>query len=489
MYNNIMIDKFIILITYQEGRSMKNHKVLILDDDSSLRASLFRVLTKKNLNVITSSSIEEAKVLIQGDQPLDLAIVDMSLPDGNGLEFMSILKDLYPQIEVIILTGFGSIENAVKATQKGAFHFITKPFNLDELLSLVDKALEHKHLQIENQQLKKVIDKKYKFDQIIGQSEEIQKVLSLVERVADSEATVLITGNSGTGKELIAKAIHYNSSRSNGPFIPINCGAIPSELLESELFGHVKGAFTGAISNRMGRFELADGGTLFLDEIGDLEPSLQVKILRALQEKSFEPVGGMKTINVNVRLIAATNINLEKAVTEGRFREDLYYRLNVIPIALPSLAERKTDIPLLLNHFLKNYNKNRKLSGFSDLALQSLSAYTWPGNIRELENLVERICILKGEGQIEVQDLPTKYQTVVEKNSEEIHFDDIPADGIDFNTAVDAYENALILKALEKTGWNRNQAAALLRLNRTTLVEKIKKKGLKPYGTGPIMEV
>ncbi|MCK6598456.1 MAG: sigma-54 dependent transcriptional regulator, partial [Bdellovibrionaceae bacterium] len=275
---------------------MKNHKVLILDDDSSLRASLFRVLTKKNLNVITSSSIEEAKVLIQGDQPLDLAIVDMSLPDGNGLEFMSILKDLYPQIEVIILTGFGSIENAVKATQKGAFHFITKPFNLDELLSLVDKALEHKHLQIENQQLKKVIDKKYKFDQIIGQSEEIQKVLSLVERVADSEATVLITGNSGTGKELIAKAIHYNSSRSNGPFIPINCGAIPSELLESELFGHVKGAFTGAISNRMGRFELADGGTLFLDEIGDLEPSLQVKILRALQEKSFEPVGGMKTI-------------------------------------------------------------------------------------------------------------------------------------------------------------------------------------------------
>ncbi|NUM58809.1 MAG: sigma-54-dependent Fis family transcriptional regulator [Bdellovibrionaceae bacterium] len=468
---------------------MKNHKVLILDDDSSLRASLFRVLTKKNLNVITSSSIEEAKVLIQGDQPLDLAIVDMSLPDGNGLEFMSILKDLYPQIEVIILTGFGSIENAVKATQKGAFHFITKPFNLDELLSLVDKALEHKHLQIENQQLKKVIDKKYKFDQIIGQSEEIQKVLSLVERVADSEATVLITGNSGTGKELIAKAIHYNSSRSNGPFIPINCGAIPSELLESELFGHVKGAFTGAISNRMGRFELADGGTLFLDEIGDLEPSLQVKILRALQEKSFEPVGGMKTINVNVRLIAATNINLEKAVTEGRFREDLYYRLNVIPIALPSLAERKTDIPLLLNHFLKNYNKNRKLSGFSDLALQSLSAYTWPGNIRELENLVERICILKGEGQIEVQDLPTKYQTVVEKNSEEIHFDDIPADGIDFNTAVDAYENALILKALEKTGWNRNQAAALLRLNRTTLVEKIKKKGLKPYGTGPIMEV
>lgn len=467
---------------------MKNSKVLILDDDSSLRAALFRVLSKKGLNAITSANIEEAKLLIQGDQPLDLAIVDMNLPDGNGLEFMEILKGLYPQIEVIILTGHGSIENAVKATQKGAFHFITKPFNLDELISLIEKALEHKHLQLENKQLRSAIDKKYKFDQIIGQSEGINQVLNLVERVADSEATVLITGNSGTGKELIAKAIHYNSSRANGPFIPINCGAIPSELLESELFGHVKGAFTGAISNRMGRFELADGGTLFLDEIGDLEPALQVKILRALQEKSFEPVGGMKTINVNVRVIAATNINLEKAVSDGKFREDLFYRLNVIPISIPSLAERKADIPLLLSHFLQQYNKSKKLQGFTQPALESLTAYPWPGNIRELENLVERICILKGDGLIDLHDLPAKYQTKVEKK-EEINFEDIPADGIDFNTAVDAYENALILKALEKTGWNRNQAAALLRLNRTTLVEKIKKKGLKPYGSGPMMEV
>lgn len=467
---------------------MKNSKVLILDDDSSLRAALFRVLSKKGLNAITSANIEEAKLLIQGDQPLDLAIVDMNLPDGNGLEFMDILKGLYPQIEVIILTGHGSIENAVKATQKGAFHFITKPFNLDELISLIEKALEHKHLQLENKQLRSAIDKKYKFDQIIGQSEGINQVLNLVERVADSEATVLITGNSGTGKELIAKAIHYNSSRANGPFIPINCGAIPSELLESELFGHVKGAFTGAISNRMGRFELADGGTLFLDEIGDLEPALQVKILRALQEKAFEPVGGMKTVNVNVRVIAATNINLEKAVSDGKFREDLFYRLNVIPIAIPSLAERKSDIPLLLSHFLQQYNKSKKLQGFTSSALDSLTAYPWPGNIRELENLVERICILKGEGLIDLHDLPTKYQTKVEQK-EEINFEDIPEEGIDFNTAVDAYENALILKALEKTGWNRNQAAALLRLNRTTLVEKIKKKGLKPYGAGPMMEV
>lgn len=474
--------------TDQEGRFMKNQKVLILDDDSSLRTALFRVLSKKNLNVITSANIEEAKLLIQGDQALDLAIVDMNLPDGNGLEFMEHLKLIYPQIQVIILTGYGSIEHAIKATQKGAFHFITKPFNFEELLSLIDKALEHKNLQQENKQLKSFIDKKYKFDQIVGQSEGIHHVLDLVERVADSEATVLITGNSGTGKELIAKAIHYNSSRASGPFIPINCGAIPSELLESELFGHVKGAFTGAITNRMGRFELADGGTLFLDEIGDLIPSLQVKILRALQEKSFEPVGGMKTINVNVRVIAATNLNLEKAVNEGRFREDLFYRLNVIPISIPSLNERKTDIPLLLSHFLLQYNKSKKLLGFSEKALASLTLYPWPGNIRELENLVERICILKGEGIIELQDLPIKYQTKIEKK-EEMTFEEIPENGLDFNSAVDAYENSLILKALEKTGWNRNQAAALLRLNRTTLVEKIKKKGLKPYGPGPLMEV
>jgi transcriptional regulator with GAF, ATPase, and Fis domain len=252
--------------------------------------------------------------------------------------------------------------------------------------------------------------------------------------------------------------------------------------LESELFGHVKGAFTGAISNRVGRFELADGGTLFLDEIGDLEPSLQVKILRALQERCFEPVGSTKTVQVNVRVIAATNIDLEKAVSAGKFREDLYYRLNVIPIHIPALRERKSDIPLLLSHFLDLYgrSKGRSLSGFSSEALDSLAHYAWPGNIRELENLVERLTILKGSGTVEVQDLPTKYRTQNQNAAAPHGRAEIPEEGMDFNTAVDAFENNLILKALEKTGWNRNQAAALLRLNRTTLVEKIKKKGLKP---------
>lgn len=461
---------------------MRICRVLILDDESSLRTALFRVFDRKGYNVITANKAEEARTLCQGETPVDLAIVDLNLPDGDGIEFMSWLKSIHPACEVIILTGHGSIESAIRATQKGAFHFVTKPFNLEELVSLVDKALAHKKLQQENQQLRSELGKKYKFDQIIGTSEQIQNALRLVERVADSDSTVLVTGESGTGKELIARAIHYNSPRANSPFVPINCGAIPSELLESELFGHVKGAFTGAINNRVGRFEMADGGTLFLDEIGDLEPTLQVKILRALQERCFEPVGSTKTVQVNVRVIAATNINLENAVEEGRFREDLYYRLNVIPLAVPSLRERRTDIPLLMKHFMDIFakTKGRGLSGISAEALDCLSGYGWPGNIRELENLVERLTILKGHGQIEVADLPTKYRASMSSGPTEIGTVDIPENGMDFNSAVDAYENALIMKALEKTGWNRNQAALLLRLNRTTLVEKIKKKGLRP---------
>lgn len=460
---------------------MRQSRVLILDDESSLRTALFRVLDRKGLNVLTANRIEEARTLCQGDVPVDLAIVDVNLPDGDGIEFMSWLKTAHPACEVIVLTGHGTIESAIRATQKGAFHFVTKPFNLEELMSLVEKAMTHKKLQQENQLLRSELNKKYKFDQIIGTSESIQSVLRLVERVADSDSTILVSGESGTGKELIARAIHYNSPRANGPFIPINCGAIPGELLESELFGHIKGAFTGAISNRIGRFELADGGTIFLDEIGDLEPSLQVKLLRALQERSFEPVGSTKTVQVNVRVIAATNVNLEEAVESGKFREDLYYRLNVIPIAVPALRERRTDIPLLFKHFMDLFSrsKGRGLSGISADALECLVAYQWPGNIRELENLVERMTILKGQGQIEIADIPPKYRASASP-APDIGDVDIPDLGLDFNSAVDAYENALILRALEKTGWNRNQAAMLLRLNRTTLVEKIKKKGLRP---------
>lgn len=489
----------------------QTHRVLIVDDESSLRTALFRVMDRQGFQVITANSIKEAEFLAgctpsvggglsagaganakgepsTSDQTLDLALVDLRLPDGDGIELMQRLRATHPSIQVIILTGHGSIELAVRATQNGAFHFITKPFNMEELLSIVNRALSHKTLTQENFQLRSALHRKYRFDNIIGQSEEIRKVLSMVERVADSDSTVLITGESGTGKELIAKAIHYNSPRATKPFVPINCGAIPGELLESELFGHVKGAFTGAIANRVGRFDLASGGTLFLDEIGELSLNLQVKLLRVLQERRFEPVGSAKTHESDVRVIAATNVDLAKAVTKGQFREDLFYRLNVIPIPIPSLKSRRNDVPLLLHHFVQHFNqtKNRTLTGFSSEALATLYHYPWPGNIRELENLVERLAILKGSGQVDVADLPEHYcvnPAISEGTGAGIGASDnmeIPENGMDFNTAVDSYENLLILQALEKTGWNRNQAAALLKLNRTTLVEKIKKKGLKP---------
>jgi transcriptional regulator with PAS, ATPase and Fis domain len=305
-------------------------------------------------------------------------------------------------------------------------------------------------------------------------------VLELIERVSASDSTVLISGESGTGKELVARAIHYNSPRAERVLVPVNCGAIPNDLLESELFGHVKGAFTGAIANRMGRFEFASHGTIFLDEIGELSPALQVKLLRVIQERKFEPVGSTRTVEVDVRIIAATNVNLEEAVERGAFREDLFYRLNVIPLHIPSLRERPSDIPYLLHHFIETFNqtKSRNLTGVSQDALDLLMEYAWPGNVRELENLVERLAILKGTGLIDVTDLPEKYRQ--RSAGAKIQDAEIPENGIDFNTAVDAYENALIVRALEKTGWNRNRAAQLLRLNRTTLVEKIKKKGLRP---------
>jgi DNA-binding NtrC family response regulator len=457
-------------------------RVLIVDDESSLRTALFRLLDRKGLSVITANRIEEAKALTQTDQTLDIALIDMNLPDGDGIELMGYVKSMHPNCQVIILTGHGTIETAIRATQSGAFHFMTKPFNMEELLSLVDKALAHKQLQQENIQLRSELGKKYQFEQIVGSSEQIHAVLDLVGRVADSDATVMISGESGTGKELIAKAVHFNSPRVDNPFVAINCGAIPSELLESELFGHVKGAFTGAIANRVGRFEMADGGTIFLDEIGDLEPALQVKLLRVLQERTIEPVGAAKSTAVNVRVIAATNKNLETLVSQGRFREDLFYRLNVIPIVLPALRERKTDIPVLFSHFLEEFNRTRarKFSGISAAAMDCLVNYPWPGNIRELENLVERMTILKGGGHFEIDDLPAKYRSNTISPSQDKTSFEIPDGGLDFNTAVDQFENQLILQALERTNWNRNQAAQLLHLNRTTLVEKIKKKGLRP---------
>ena len=318
---------------------------------------------------------------------------------------------------------------------------------------------------------------------IIGQSLEILEVLDLIERVAHVDSTILITGETGTGKELVARRIHNLSSRGSKPLISVNCGAIPSEILESELFGHVKGAFTGAITDRRGRFEMAHTGTIFLDEIGDMSRHLQVKLLRVLQEREFEPVGSNKTLRLNVRIITATNKNLEKAVAEGRFREDLFYRLNVIPLHIPPLRQRRSDIPYLIRYFIEKFNQlnQKKIEGISPKAMELLYWYAWPGNVRELENFVERLILLKNGGVVDVHDLPTQYQNVSLSNQPTPPAVYDLSRGIDLNSVMDQYESALILKALEKTGWNRNQAALLLNINRTTLIEKIKKKGLKNY--------
>lgn len=473
------------MFCHQEGSCMKFKRLLIIEDDSTLKTALFRALSKLGFLITTAANKAEALHWIQSQANWDAVLLDIQLPDGNGLDLLPEIRKKSTTLPVIILTGQASFETATTATQKGASHVLIKPSSLDEIANTLAVAMNNafNHSLTTNNEI--TTSPSTNKLGLIGQSQEIQQVLDLAVRVAESDATILIQGESGTGKELIARAIHQVSPRKNFPFIAINCGAIPSELLESELFGHVKGAFTGAISNRVGRFEMADGGVLFLDEIGDMSPSLQVKILRALQERSFEPVGSTKSVHVNVQVIAATHVNLEKAVSEGRFREDLYYRLNVIPIAIPALRERKSDIPLLIQHFINNFGLKRKtnISGFSNEALESLMNYPWPGNIRELENLVERLTIIKGKGLVELKDLPGKYHS---KASSDLPSEkptapfELPTDGMDFNTAVDQFENNLIIKALEKTGWNRNQAAMLLKLNRTTLVEKMKKKGLRP---------
>jgi DNA-binding NtrC family response regulator len=371
----------------------------------------------------------------------------------------------------------------VEAIKLGAFDYLTKPVKLDEILVTFQRAFEYRDLKRENVHLRSQLKKKYRFENIIGDSERMQKVFEVIEKVADTDSTVLILGESGTGKELIAKAIHYNSYRRDKPFVPVNCAAIPSELLESELFGHEKGAFTNAIRLRIGRFELANGGTIFLDEIGDMNPILQSKLLRVLQERQFERVGGIKTIKTDIRVLAATHQNLKMLVQQRKFREDLYYRLNVIPIEIPPLRERRGDIPLLAHHFLEQFNKRKKkkIRGIQEGAMARLIQYEWPGNVRELENTIERVIILLDGDEVTSQDLPDKFQELPE--GEPAQSPEIPESGISLDDAVSEFERKLILQALAKTGWVKNKAAQLLNLNRTTLIEKIKRQNLQPPNT------
>ena len=448
--------------------------ILIIDDEVSIRRALQSAFEKNSYNVTALSSKKELSHVLSLSSHFDLAVLDMILPDANGIELIPLLKKKYSDIQINILTGHGSIDSAIRSMKEGAFHFFTKPFSVNEVLNVCQKALEQTQLKKENEHLKICIKKQYSFRRIIGGSPPILKLSSMIKKVAASEATALIQGESGTGKELVAKAIHFNSSRMQNKFVPVHCGAIPQDLLESELFGHVQGAFTGAYKDREGLFQAAQKGTLFLDEISTMPLSLQVKLLRVLQEKQFEPVGSTKTIYADVRIIAASNSNLEKAVKDNKFRADLFYRLNVIPLYVPPLRERREDIPLLLKTFISEMNKKNKykISKISAEAVKQLLSYSWPGNIRELENLVERLCVLKEEGAIGLEDLPSQYRKSTPFPPFHI------SEGLDFKDTVSQFENSLIFNALEKTQWNKHKAARLLKMNRTTLIEKMKKKNI-----------
>ena len=457
---------------------MGNENILIIDDSQELLIALSEYLKREGFEVDTSSDGSDGILLIEG-KSYDIILTDLKMPVVDGMEVLGYVKKNSPDSICIVLTGYGTIKNAVEAIKAGAFDYLTKPVKLDEIKITIQRALEHRSLKRENANLRNQLKKKYKFENIIGVSEKIENLFETVEKVADTESTILVLGESGTGKELFAKAIHYNSGRREGPFIPVNCAAIPGELLESELFGHEKGAFTSAIRTRIGRFELASGGTIFLDEIGDMSPHLQSKLLRVLQERQFERIGGVKTIKIDIRVIAATHQDLRKGVDEGRFREDLYYRLNVIPIEIPPLRERRQDIPLLVHHFLSQLNKDkkRKIQGIDPEVMDRLLQYHWPGNVRELENMIERITILSSGTTIALRDLPEKLQNLPAGGSPEGY--EIPEKGISLDAVVSEFEKRLILQALDKAGWVKHRAAQLLNLNRTTLVEKIKRQNLQ----------
>ena len=450
---------------------MGTASVYVVDDDALIRNALSELFEDEGYDVNRFERGQDALDALEKGSA-DLAIVDLRMPDIDGIEVIRRMRGIAPSLAAIVVTGFATIESAVAATKAGAYHYITKPFDPDEIRSVAAKALAESRKGESQPPLPG-------FYNIVGDSEQMHEIFSLIQRVGRSNSTVLVLGESGTGKELVARAIFRHSRRNKKPFIPMNCGSIPETLLESELFGHVKGAFTGATNARLGRFSLADKGTIFLDEIGDMSPSLQVKLLRVLQEQEFEPVGGTRTLKVDVRVIAATNQNLQSSVKEGKFREDLFYRLHVIRIVLPPLRERQSDIPILVDHFIRKFNvdKGCTIGPFTDAAMDRLVAYHWPGNVREMENLIERLVILKGEGKVTTADLDDMfYQQDLPETAPAVT---LPRDGIDFKSAVSNFENELIVQALHRSNWNKNRAADLLGLNRTTLVEKIKRKKLE----------
>ncbi|SEA11406.1 two component, sigma54 specific, transcriptional regulator, Fis family [Desulfuromusa kysingii] len=457
---------------------IQKSKILLVDDEVESCQALSHLLTQTGYSVETSASGEEALELLK-KQPFDLIISDLCLPGISGIDIIKHTKDDCSEIGVILITGKASAETAVEAMKEGALDYITKPFNFERLKVQVTKALEKNRLVLENKYLRQQLLGRYHFDNIIGTSQAMQQVFSRMGKVAGTDSTILILGASGTGKELVAKAIHYNSPRKNKPFLAINCGAIPADLLESELFGHVKGAFTSAFTDKLGKFEVANGGTIFLDEIGNMPQQLQVKLLRVLQEHEFEPVGSTRKTHLNIRLISATNIDLEKQVKAGQFREDLYYRLNVIPIHLPPLKDRHGDIPQLARFFADKICKEMNLPQIkidAD-AIQAMEVYDWPGNVREMENIIERTIALTDSLIIRCEDLPSNISQSLPKAPTGVP--QITTKGINMNQAIAEIETEMIKQALSLGQGVKARAANLLKINRTTLVEKIKRLGIE----------
>lgn len=445
--------------------------ILLIDDDDSLRRVMEYNLQKEGYTVTAAASGDEGLQRFR-EASFDLVITDITMPGMSGIEVLEQVKAMSADTEVIVITAYGTIESAVEAMKKGAADYVTKPFNRDEFRIIVERTLRLRDLEQENRQLKAELRDKYRFEGIIGTSPQITKVMEIAGRVAGSDATVLITGESGTGKELLARGIHYNSSRSEGPFVAINCAAIPENLLEGELFGHVRGAFTGAIKDKAGKFDLAHKGTLFLDEVGELKVEHQAKVLRALQEKKIDRVGGGAPVSVDVRLIAATNRNLGEAIENGEFRNDLYYRLSVITLEMPPLRKRKEDIPLLVEHFISKFSGGRKV-GVEREFIKALRDYAWPGNVRELENIMERAMILRQGDTITPAELPERLGL---KGKEIAGLSlELPEEGI----SIEELEKTLLIMALDKHDGNQTKAAKYLGLTRPTLVYRMEKYGIQ----------
>ena len=453
-------------------------KILVVDDEKSMRDFLSIVLKKEGYAVTTADDGEMASRLVQ-KEIFDLVLTDVKMPKMNGLQVLRTVKETSPDTIVVMITAFASTETAIEAMKEGAYDYLTKPFQIEEVRLIIQNALEKKRLRAENQLLKKKVKGAATLEDIIGRGGGMENVIQVIKKVANTQSNVLILGESGTGKELVAQAIHSDSLRKDKPFVTVNCSALPEPLLESELFGHMKGSFTGAHANKPGLFEVAHEGTIFLDEIGDTPSGIQAKLLRVLEEKEFRRIGGTQNIHVDVRIIAATNKDLEKAVAEGTFREDLYYRLDVIPIHLPPLRERVEDIPLLVRHFLTVMNQglNKKIRTITPEAMKALQAHPWRGNVRELENVIERVVALTTGEAIELKDVLECLQRPA--GSKESLLTTLPPEGLDLDKVIGDFEKTLLLKALERTNWVKRDAANLLRLNMRSFRYRLDKHSIR----------